>query len=396
MNQYDNVTYLAGGKIVATRPFAPYDELLCEFLNDLSVELRSCDESSAYPDVMAFTFWCRKANIARLKRDFKNGETRLGLGVVFHITPSNVPANFAFSFVFGLLSGNANIVRVPSKPFPQIGIICAAIDRLFAFEKYREIKEMTSFVSYEKNDEITSMYSANCDARIIWGGDAAINNIRKLAVPERCVDVAFSDRYSLCVIDAPSVIKLDETELKRFSEKFYNDTYLMDQNACSSPHLIIWQGDGKEEAKERFWMAIYRTVVEKYQLVAVNAVDKYTMLCQNAVELNNIQSVTKHGNYVYRIAIDKVFDNIDSLRGKFGYFFEHNTDDINKIAHIINTKYQTLTYFGLDKSYLLDFVIRNRLSGIDRIVPVGKALDMDVTWDGYDIVRSLSRVIDVK
>jgi len=36
------------------------------------------------------------------------------------------------------------------------------------------------------------------------------------------------------------------------------------------------------------------------------------------------------------------------------------------------------------------------LSGIDRIVPVGKALDMDVTWDGYDIVRSLSRVIDVK
>ena len=91
-----------------------------------------------------------------------------------------------------------------------------------------------------------------------------------------------------------------------------------------------------------------------------------------------------------------MFDNIDSLRGKFGYFFEHNTDDINKIAHIINTKYQTLTYFGLDKSYLLDFVIRNRLSGIDRIVPVGKALDMDVMWDGYDIVRSLSRIIDVK
>jgi hypothetical protein len=396
MIQYKDVTYLAGDRIEATRPFEPFDKLICEFLYDLSTDLRSCDESSAYPDVMAFTFWCRKANIARLKRDFKNGETRLGLGVVFHITPSNVPVNFAFSFVFGLLSGNANIVRVPSKPFPQIDIICATIDRLFAADKYKEIKTMTAFVRYEQNDEITSMYSANCNARIIWGGDEAIRNIRKSAVPERCVDVAFSDRYSLCVIEAPSVIKLDEAELIRLSERFYNDTYLMDQNACSSPHLIVWQGSEKDVAKERFWTAVYNTVVEKYQLAAVCAVDKYTMLCQNAIDLNNIRSFKKHSNYVYRIAIDRVFDSIDTLRGKFGYFFEYDTDDINSIAHIINTKYQTLTYFGVDKSELLDFVVNNRLSGIDRIVPVGKALDMDVVWDGYDIVRSLSRIIEVK
>ena len=146
MSQNDNVTYLAGDRIKSTRPFAPYDELLCEFLNDISLELRSCDESSAYPDVMAFAFWCRKANIAKLKTRFKNGEDRLGLGVVFHITPSNVPVNFAFSFVFGLLSGNANIVRVPSQPFPQIDIICAAIGRLVDSDKYREIKAMTAFV----------------------------------------------------------------------------------------------------------------------------------------------------------------------------------------------------------------------------------------------------------
>jgi hypothetical protein len=45
---------------------------------------------------------------------------------------------------------------------------------------------------------------------------------------------------------------------------------------------------------------------------------------------------------------------------------------------------------------LLNFVVKNRLSGIDRIVPVGKALEMDIIWDGYDIVRSLSRNIEVK
>mgnify|MGYP001292460352 CR=1 FL=1 len=371
--------------------------MLNDFLNDLSVELRSRDDSSAYPDVIAFAFWCRKANIAKLKTGFNNIETRLGLGMIFHITPSNVPVNFAFSFVFGLLSGNANIVRVPSNPFPQIDIICSAIRQLFLSDKYKEIKAMTSFIRYEQNDEITGMYSLKCNARIIWGGDVTIRNIRKIAsVPERCVDIAFSDRYSLCVIDAPSVIKLDETGLISLSERFYNDTYLMDQNACSSPHLIVWQGKEKEEAKERFWTAVYHTVGEKYQLAAVSAVEKYTLLCQNAIELNHISSFKKHGNYVYRIELDKVLDNTDSIRGKFGYFYEYDTDDINSIAHIINTKYQTLTYFGVDKSELLGFVVKNRLTGIDRIVPIGKALDMDVVWDGYDIVRSLSRIIEVK
>ena len=255
---------------------------------------------------------------------------------------------------------------------------------------------MTAFVKYEQNDEITGIFSANCNARIIWGGDVAIRNIRKLPIPERGVEIAFSDRYSFCVIDAPSVIKLDEAQLKRLAESFYNDTYLMDQNACSSPHLIVWQGKEKEVAKERFWTAVYIAVAEKYQLAVVNAVDKYTLLCHNAIELNNIRCFKKHSNYVYRIAIDSLPDNMDTLRGKCGYFYEYDTYDINSIAHIINSKYQTLTYFGVDKSQLLDFVVKNRLSGIDRIVPVGKALDIEVIWDGYDIVKSLSRIIDVK
>lgn len=394
--QTDNVTYLVGGKAVSARPFAPYDALLCEFLDDLSAELRSSKEAKAYPDIMAFAFWCRKANIAKLKKDFAAGRARLGLGLAFHITPSNVPVNFAFSFVFGLISGNANIVRVPMKTFPQIDIICACLNQMFENDKYDEIKAMTAFVRYEQNDEITVIFSANCNARIIWGGDAAIRNIRKLPIPERSVEIVFSDRYSFCVIDAPSVIKLDEAGLKRLTEGFYNDAYLMDQNACSSPHLIVWQGREKEAARERFWTAVSRIVSEKYQLAAINAVDKYTMLCHDAIELNNIKSFKRHANYVYRAVINNLPDNIDTLRGKYGYFYEYDTDDINSLARIINAKYQTLTYFGVDKSQLLDFVIKNRLSGINRIVPIGKALDIDVTWDGYDIVRSLSRIIDVR
>ena len=394
--QTDNVTYLVGSKAVSTCPFAPYEALLIEFLDDLSSGLRSYKEAKAYPDIMTFAFWCRRTNISKLKRDFADGKARLGLGLVFHITPSNVPINFAFSFAFGLLAGNANVVRVPSKPFPQTSIICNCLNRLLGYDKYSEIKAMTAFVRYEQNDEITSMFSANCNARIIWGGDEAIRGIRKLPVPERCTEITFSDRYSFCVIDAPSVIKLDEVKLKRLAEGFYNDAYLMDQNACSSPHLIVWQGKEKEAAKEKFWAAVSHIASEKYQLLAINAVDKYTIFCHDAIEFNNIKGFKRHANYVYRAAIDTLPNDMDTLRGRYGYFYEYDTDDINSIAHIINSKYQTMTYFGADRLQLLDFVVKNRLSGIDRIVPIGNALDIGVIWDGYDIVRSLSRIIDMK
>jgi len=397
MSHKDAVTHLVGDGIRERRPFPPYEPFLCEFLNDLSKELRAGPDSSAYPDVMAFAFWCRKGNIERFKSAFESREARLGLGLVFHITPSNVPVTFAFSYVFGLLAGNANIVRVPSKPFPQVGIICEGIRKVVAVEKYKDIEGMTSFVRYEQNDEITREFSASCNARLIWGGDEAIRKIREMPLPERSLDLVFSDRYSLCVISAPSVNQLKEVELIRLCERFYNDTFYMDQNACSSPHLIVWQGEGKEAAKERFWRGVHETVREKeYHLAAVTAVDKYTMLCENAIEISSIQSVTKHDNLIYRLALHSVPEEIDRHRGRAGYFFEYDTDDLNRIAHIINTRYQTLTYFGVDREELLRFVIGNRLSGLDRIVPVGTALDMDIRWDGYDIVRTLSRIIDVK
>lgn len=396
----NKVQYLVGQNdgVISVRPLVPYDELICEFLNGLSSALLADEVAKLYPDVISFAFWCRKANIAKLKREFAETHIRLGLGMVFHITPSNVPINFAFSYAFSLLAGNANIVRVPTKDFPQTSVVCRVINRLFANAKYKKIADMTVFVKYQQNDEITGTFSANCNARFIWGGDQAINNIRKLTIPERSIEIAFADRYTFCVIDGNSILQADNVGMGRLASCFYNDTYLMDQKACSSPHLIVWLGKGDvlTKAKEKFWNSVYDVTVSKYELQPVNVVDKYMLLCENAIELNNITSFKKHGNYLYRMELDSLPDNMDVFRGKYGYFYEYNTQNMNSIANIVNTKYQTLTYFGLDKAQLLDFVVTNRLSGIDRIVPIGSALDIGIIWDGYDIVRRLSRIIDCK
>jgi hypothetical protein len=396
----NSIRYLTGtpGGGLCVRPLVPYDELVCEFLNSLSAALLSGREARPYPDVISFAYWCRKANINRLKQGFAETHARLGLGMVFHITPTNVPINFAFSYAFGLLAGNANIVRVPTRDFPQTAIVCDLINRLFSDGRYREIADMTAFVRYAQDDRITGDFSARCNARIIWGGDQAINNIRQLPIPERGIEIAFADRYSFCAIDGNSVLKADNDAVKRLGVSFYNDTYLMDQNACSSPHLVVWLGEDEavRHAKERFWDSVYEAAAARYELHPVNAVDKYMLLCENAVELSNISGFKRHGNYLYRMELDSLPDNMDEMRGRFGYFYEYNAKALDDVAHIVNTRYQTLTYFGPDKAQLLDLVLKNRLPGIDRIVPIGSALDISVIWDGYDIVKGLSRIIDIK
>lgn len=396
----DNVSYLVGDRntILDKRALRPYDNLVCEFLSALSLNLLKNREAKQYSDVISFAFWCRKANIAKLKNQFAEQYIRLGLGAVFHITPSNVPVNFAFSYACSLLAGNANIVRVPSKPFRQIDIICNAIKELFQCSQFKILADMTVFLRYDRDDAITSLLSLDCNARIIWGGDDSIRQIRQLPISERSREITFADRYSFCVINAKKIFELNKEQLKQLAINFYNDTYLMDQNACSSPSLVVWLGNSNDvnSAKEQFWKAVLEEVRGNYELAPVNGIDKYTHLCQNAIDLANITTVEKYGNYIYCIGLDAINETMDMLRGKFGYFYEYSAENINSIVHIVNSKYQTLTYFGMDKQVFVDFTINNRISGIDRIVPIGSALDISVIWDGYDLVRSLSRIIDIK
>ena len=60
----------------------------------------------------------------------------IGRGLAYHIAPSNIPINFAYSLVFGLLSGNTNIVRLSSKNFIQIKLLC---DLFFKILKKKNI-----------------------------------------------------------------------------------------------------------------------------------------------------------------------------------------------------------------------------------------------------------------
>lgn len=391
----NGVKYLIGSPELADRPLPVYSDEAISFLSDLSAQLMHMPDIRVYPDVVAAAFWCRRANLLKQKAAYGKTQYRLGRGLAFHIAPSNIPVNFAFTYFFSLLAGNISVVRVPSKPFPQVSMICGALECVLPH--HPKVASRTAFVSYPINDEITAAFCRMADLRIIWGGDSTIADVRRHPTKPKCLDLVFPDRYSVCVIDGNAVLESEEAALKQLAEQFYNDTFLMDQNACSSPQMILWQ-NGSPEARERFWGAVLGNASRKYELQSMMAVDKYAHLCEDAIKHREIAHISRQGgNLLYRAELSVLpAEEKTALRGKGGYFYEYDLRSLDELCGIVDEKYQTLTYFGIDPEKVRELVISNCLTGIDRIVPVGSAMDIDVIWDGYDIVTMLSRTVDMR
>lgn len=386
-----SVEYLVGNENILNTPLSVFNDKAISFLNDISQELLKSEKSRIYPDLSAFAFWCRKANLNKLKDNYSIID-RLGRGLCFHISPSNIPINFAFSYVFSLLAGNSNIVRLPSKSFPQVDFLCEIFNNVL--KKYPEIEKRTAFIKYPVNNEITADFSRIADARMIWGGDVTIASVKCLETKPRCVDITFADRYSVCIIDAEKIQEADDTQLKRLSEDFYNDTYLMDQNACSSPQLILWVNDN-DDARLKFWAAIYNMASKKYNLQDAVCVDKYTKLCEDAIDFGIVGQVKHDDNLLYRAELSELTPKIEELRGKSGYFYEFSLKNYDELFDVITERFQTITYFGIDAEILRESIITHSLRGVDRIVPIGKAMDISAIWDGHDLVSELSRRVSL-
>lgn len=393
-----DVTLLCGGDCQNTRPLPPFAEPVMAFLSDLGSTLMKDKQAKAYPDVVTFAFFCRRANLEALKAEYAGQvDDRLGRGLTFHIAPSNVPINFAYSLVAALLAGNACVVKASSQDFVQTRIVCRAMDALFKGEHAAMADYVNVVIYARERQDVTEEYSAMCDARIIWGGDETVRRVRAAAMPPHALEVTFPDRYSLLVISAEAVMGMDDKQLTQTAQGFYNDTYLTDQNACTSPHLICWlgEGEGLKAAQERFWNAVQGYVQPRYSVEPVVAVDKLTAMYRAAIGLQGAKVQPMADNTVVRVQVDELTAGIDEHRCAGGFFIEYADTTLDALASVVKRKYQTLSYLGADKETLRRFVVDNGLRGIDRIAPVGHTMDFALTWDGHDLIRTLSRRISV-
>ncbi len=385
-------------QLMETSTLRPFSEELLGFVDRLSQALLKDSRVRKFPELVALAFWMRRSNLIRLKnQSFDAGRIQVARGTVFHIAPANVDTIFVYSWFLSLLCGNRNIVRISSKTSPQVELLLDVMEQILVQNLSLQVRESSLVVNYGHEESISKTFSACCDLRVIWGGDSSVQQIRQVPIPATACEMTFASKFSLSVIDAKSIIDASRGELLRWAELFYRDTYWFGQMACSSPRMLLWYADNPgsaQHARERFWVAVDNQVSKAgVQWDIADYVNKRVAVDSLAIQAD-VRVVVSSQNDSTRVWL-----NTPALYDEWhcgsGLFHEAQVSSLNDLLPILSRRVQTITYIGVPKTAWSEFLNNNSVAGIDRIVPVGRALDFNAVWDGYDMPRMFMREITI-
>ncbi len=379
-------------------PFSAFNIKVIDFFDEISQEIFKRNNLRKYADLASFGFFCRKSNLLNFKKKYSiNTATRSGRGNSLHFTPTNVPLNFAYSLLFGLITGNNCLIRIGSKEFPEGDILLKIINKILNKTKFRNLKKRILIINYIKNKEITDILSNISDIRLIWGSDTSIDEIRESKLKSHAYDVIFPDRISVCAINSNNYL----TNKQYFKEagNFYNDTFLFNQNACTSPRLIYWVGDKKTNLNARtiFWKSLNLFILKKGDENINNfSIDRLTSEFSSAIDLDAYnQKIINRSKFFSRVLIKKLPFKLENYVSSGGYFLEYTNSEISSLKKILNQKTQTLTTIGFKKEYLIKKLNLLENRGVLRIVTNGRSSEMGFNWDGYNLIYQMTKNIDI-
>ncbi|MCE5317873.1 MAG: hypothetical protein LLG04_11035 [Parachlamydia sp.] len=378
----------------------PFEEVLKSFCERLSQILFAEADPRQYPEIVALAFWLRKSHIETLEERFRSLENTSQIlvprGLAFHIAPANVETLFVYSWILSLLVGNSNVVRLPSRESPATSLLFGILKRLLNEKAFETISKSTLLLFYGHEEDVTAAISAKADLRLIWGGDATIQTIRKIPVKITGQELLFADRYAYAAIHSSSYLESDEEKQQKNAELIFRDIFWYDQQTCASPRTIFWIGSNEHsrEASVNLYQRLQKIAKMRGYAVPLSArLNKMTEVYRAAIVL----PVTELRQYGALTVLDlEEFGPACRTFGGNGLLFSVVIPNILQIAQYAHQKDQTLVHAGFAQEELRDLAATLNGKGLDRIVPVGNALQFDAVWDGYDLLAALTKKVTIE
>jgi len=160
-------------------------------------------------------------------------EQQQPLGVLLHIGAGNVVALSVLSVIEGLLTGNINVLKLPSY---EGGISLTLLKRLVIIEP-RLAPYIYVFDISSEDKKTLEILGNIADAIVVWGSDKAIYGIRQLA-PAHLSIIQWGHRISFAYLTPGQ-------HLTASLEQLAEEICLSDQQYCSSPQCLFVETDSK-------------------------------------------------------------------------------------------------------------------------------------------------------
>lgn len=374
------------------RPFAVE---VIDFFDELSRDLFQMSRED--PALAPLAFFIRRGNLQSLAESVKdrapNKSVLVPQGTVLHIPPTNVDTLFLYSLSITLLAGNSNLVRISRNAGPAtFGIVEVILRRL---ERHPVVSELVTILSFDRDQDVLDTISSWCDFRMTWGGDAAISAIRRSPLQPHAKELTFPDRVSFAALSATAWAGASEEARLSVIEGLYNDTFWFDQMACSSPVHIALVGGTPEEASlvaAELTLGLAEQASRRYADVDGQAINKMVDVLRGLER--GLSDMHWRSNSVVTLDGAELVD-ASSVRPGGGFFTTQHLESLAEITPQLQRQIQTLSVFGFSSDELTSFAELANGLGIDRIVPIGNALDFSSVWDGKDLLLESLRYVTI-
>ena len=345
--------------------------------------------------VRHFGFWIRRGAVRKLAAGFHGrlpGQTRArARGLVFHLPPQNVETVFLYSWTLSYLAGNANVTRLPQELSETMRDVCD----LFLDELQAVGDDTQVFIHYPSTSEFGALISKCSDARVVWGGDAKVAAFAPLPLRHGGKSIWFGDRSSFSVLKGAALHELDDEGQSALAHRLFNDIFVFDQMACSSPHILYIVGcqDMHHSAVEPLLRSLAHLATASGRASAIGHFIRKMVAAQCAAATGVASAIEWRDASLTRVVSSASGRPGDRIGG--GFLWIVYISSIRDLSMLASERDQTVTHFGFEAGEIADLAELIAQSGISRFAPVGSALDFDFVWDGYDIPFELTRLVRV-
>ncbi|MBB5958855.1 hypothetical protein FHS29_005464 [Saccharothrix tamanrassetensis] len=378
-------------------PLRVGDERVVDFLVAFARKLLAPATARRFPELASLGFFLRRGEIAKvLAAPEKAGVLRFPRGLVFHVPPANVDTIFVYSWALSALAGNRNVVRISPRSAGAASAVVDALNEALASAD-PVVAQTQVMVTYDRDDAVTAALSAACDLRVIWGGDRAVTEVRRMPLAPHARDVTFPDRASFAAISVAGWEAASVRERREAAVGFYNDSYWFDQAACASPRALFWVGDaaGAEQGREEFLALLGEVLADKGHVVEPAMAVQKRVSAYGVAADGHARSIRFDGNAVATLELTSAGDVPREWLGA-GTFPLATLPSLDALVPMVRRKDQTLSVFGFGQGELERLAHDLAGRGIDRVVPFGSALTFSELWDGYDLLSEFTRLVTVR
>ena len=383
---------------------------LLALLDDFAGRLLRDERTRTLEGIAFLSAWLRRNNLQKLLELNLNGnpayldgflgEGRSYLaakphGLVAMWMAGNVATLPMFSLVPALLAKNVCLVKL-AYPDPT------GMDRLLTVLAESQAEELAGadlleavavvWFDYARRD-LNEAMSLAADAKVIWGGEAAIKAITSLPRREHCVEIVFGPKYSIGLIGR----KLSETSdgLDAVIAAFVRDVAIFDQRACSAPQTIFVERNGRYSLGEvgEMFARHLAALPGKPGLDAYTTMQILNARAQWALDQSRDVIASADGAN-WTVCMDRDVGLKEAVQSRTVFLTE--VESWRQVIPLLSPKVQTVGLALADPEETLAFAEAATEAGVARCVRPGIMNNFESPWDGKLLLSQLVRWVTLK